>query len=153
MDNKKVIATTNVSIIRLLRKILLNISSSVWIPSTKRYLLLRLGGVNIKGPCFIGAHVTVDTIRPDLITIGEGCCITSGTVILSHFIKDDCMYYGPVTIGKRVFIGINTIIANSIIIGDGALIGAGSIVTKDIPTKEVWAGNPAHFIKQRNIEI
>lgn len=108
-------------------------------------------GVNIKEPCFIGANVTFDTIRPDLIIIGEGCVITAGTVMLSHFLKDEEMYYGHVNIGKRVFIGVNTVIANSVTKGDGALIGAGSIVTKDIPEKEVWAGNPAHFIKKRDI--
>lgn len=59
------------------------------------------------------------------------------------------MYYGEVHIGKNVFIGINTIIANAVNIGDGAVIGAGSIVTKDIPAGEVWAGNPARFIKKR----
>lgn len=111
------------------------------------------GGVNIQDPCFIGAQVSFDTIHPDLITIGEGCVITAGTVILSHFVKDDAMYYGSVNIGKRVFIGVNTVIANSVTIGDGALIGAGSIVTKDIPEKEVWAGNPAHFIKKRDIKL
>lgn len=94
-----------------------------------------------------------DTIRPDLITIGEGCVITAGTIILSHFLKDDGMFYGTVNIGKRVFVGVNTVIANSVTIGDGALIGAGSIVTKDIPANEVWAGNPARFIKKRNIDV
>ena len=49
--------------------------------------------------------------------------------------------------------GINTIIANSVTIGDGALIGAGSIVTKDIPSAEVWAGNPARYIKKRMIDL
>lgn len=111
------------------------------------------GGVKIDGPCFIGSHVSIDTIRLDLIRIGKGCCITAGTVILSHFIKDDTMYYGNVTIGKRVFIGTNTIIVNSVKIGDGALIGAGSVVTKDIPSAEIWVGSPAKFIKKRNIVL
>ena len=31
----------------------------------------------------------------------------------------------------------------------GAIIGAGSIVTKDIPPYQVWAGNPARYIKDR----
>lgn len=33
-------------------------------------------------------------------------------------------------------------------IGDNVIIGAGSIVTKDIPSNEIWAGVPAHYIKK-----
>ena len=91
-----------------------------------------------------------DTIRPELITIGKDCTITARCCILSHFRKGDTYYYGDVKIGDRVFIGIGTIIANSVTIGDDVIIGAGSIVTKDIPNGEVWAGNPAKFIKHKN---
>lgn len=150
---KNEVATPSVGVKRFFRKIIINFSTSVWIPSTKRWYFLRMAGVQIEGPCFLGPHVSIDTLRPDLIKIGAGSVITQGTVILTHFIKDDCMYYGKVNIGRRVFVGINTIIANSVTIGDGALIGAGSIVTKDIPSAEVWAGNPARYIKKRMIDL
>ncbi len=52
-------------------------------------------------------------------------------------------------IGKHTFIGVNTIICNSVRIGDNVIIGAGSIVTKDIPDNEIWAGNPARLIRKR----
>lgn len=143
-------ASNFISIKRVFRKILLIISRSPWIPSPRRWHILRMGGVKIKGPCFIGEGVKIDTIRPDLITIESGACITAGTCILTHFLKGDAMYYGDVHIGKNVFIGLNTIIANAVSIGDNAVIGAGSIVTKDIPAGEIWAGNPAKFIKKKN---
>ena len=47
------------------------------------------------------------------------------------------------------FIGLNVLICNSVTIGKRAIIGAGSVVTKDIPPYQVWAGNPARFIKER----
>ena len=35
------------------------------------------------------------------------------------------------------------------LLGSMGTIGAGSVVTKDIPPYQVWAGNPARFIKER----
>jgi len=78
--------------------------------------------------------------------------ITAGTKILSHYysISDNCFYLGEVHIGAHVFIGMNTLIISSVSIGDRAVIGAGSVITKDIPSGEVWVGNPARFLKRRN---
>ncbi|MEQ3118726.1 acyltransferase [Parabacteroides distasonis] len=42
-------------------------------------------------------------------------------------------------------------ICKSVTIGKNAIVGASSVVTKDIPDNEVWAGNPVRFIKKRNI--
>lgn len=52
----------------------------------------------------------------------------------------------PVTIGKRVFIGGHCLILKGVVIGDEAVIGAGSVVTKSVPAREVWAGNPAKMV-------
>lgn len=49
-----------------------------------------------------------------------------------------------------MFLGANTIITKSVTIGDNVIVGAGSIVTKDIPSNEIWAGVPARFIKKYN---
>lgn len=45
---------------------------------------------------------------------------------------------------------MNTIISKPVCIGDGAIVGSGSVVTKNIPAYEIWAGNPAKFIKKEN---
>lgn len=54
----------------------------------------------------------------------------------------------PINIGNDVFIGANTIILKGVTIGDKSIIGAGSVVTKDIPRDEIWAGNPAKYIRK-----
>lgn len=54
----------------------------------------------------------------------------------------------PIIIGDDVFIGANSTILKGVTIGDKAIIGAGSVVTKDIPSMEIWGGNPAKFIKK-----
>lgn len=53
----------------------------------------------------------------------------------------------PVTIEDHVFIGAHTTILKGVRIGKNSIIGACSVVTKSIPPNEIWAGNPARFIK------
>jgi acetyltransferase-like isoleucine patch superfamily enzyme len=91
------------------------------------------------------------------IEIGDDCLIASGCVFVDHnhgvglstAIADQPSQIGHIILGKDVWIGANSVILKNVRIGDGAIIGAGSVVTKPIPTREVWAGNPAHKIRDR----
>lgn len=58
----------------------------------------------------------------------------------------------PIFIGDDVFVGANSIILKGVTIGEKSIIGAGSVVTKSIPAGEIWAGNPARFIRKINVE-
>ena len=53
----------------------------------------------------------------------------------------------PVVIKSGSFIGASAIVLKGVIIGKYSIIGAGSVVTKNVPDRQVWAGNPAKFIK------
>ncbi len=55
----------------------------------------------------------------------------------------------PVVIGNDVWIGARVTILPGVHIGDGAVIGAGAVVTKDVPSYEIWGGNPARLLKKR----
>jgi len=55
-----------------------------------------------------------------------------------------------IVIGNDVFIGAHSTILKGVIIGNNSIIGACSVITKNIPENEVWAGNPAKFIKKIN---
>lgn len=54
--------------------------------------------------------------------------------------------WGKVTIYDNVFIGAHSTILKGVTIGQNAIVGACSVVTKDIPANEIWAGNPAKLI-------
>ncbi len=60
---------------------------------------------------------------------------------------DDLANTKSVAIGNNVFIGAHATILKGVIIGNNAIVGACSVVTKDIPSNEIWAGNPAKFVK------
>lgn len=56
-------------------------------------------------------------------------------------------YAKPIKVGNNVWIGGNVIVLPGVTIGDNTVIGAGSVVTKNIPSNVVAAGNPCKVIK------
>jgi len=80
------------------------------------------------------------------IHIGDGTLVTRGAVILAH---DYCRILNKKTsIGKECFIGVYAIILPGVSIGDHVIVGAGSVVTKDVKSNCIVAGNPAKIIKE-----
>ena len=53
-------------------------------------------------------------------------------------------------IKRGASIGANSVILAGVTIGEEALVGAGSVVTEDVPSKAVVAGNPARIIGHRD---
>ena len=56
----------------------------------------------------------------------------------------------PVVISEGAFIGANSIILKGVTIGKRSVIGADSVVVKNVPDDEIWAGNPAVFVRKIN---
>ena len=99
-------------------------------------------------------NATTTIIIGDNTIIGSGCLITdtdSHPILAVERNLPDWPKYTkskPITIGKNVFIGARSIVLKGVTIGDESVIGGGSVVTKTIPAREIWAGNPAKFIKK-----
>lgn len=145
--------------IKTKRKFFLYLARILPVGGFFRSKIVRQGGVKIEGRCWIGRNVSIDNVAPELITIKKNAAISQGTVIITHYFTPDSSRLhqrkfkkGKVVIGEGAFIGCSTIICKPVTIGKGAVVGAGSVVTKDIPDNEVWAGNPAKFIKKRKTE-
>ena len=88
------------------------------------------------------------------LEIGEGSHLGSDVYVLTHTHGYDyrsAPLPQKLVIGKNVFVGSRSCILQNVnSIGDNAIIGAGSVVTKDVPSNAIVAGNPARIIKYRD---
>ncbi len=53
----------------------------------------------------------------------------------------------PVEVRRRAFVGGYSILLKGSVVGEGAVLGAGSVLRSAIPDRQVWAGNPARFLR------
>lgn len=88
----------------------------------------------------------LDKTFPKGIHIGKESYIASGTRILTHdYCKDR---HEHTHIGRRCFVGADALILCGTTLGDNVVVGAGAVVTKDVPSHSIVAGNPARIIRQ-----
>lgn len=104
-------------------------------------------GMDIGTGTIISRRAQLDRgINPHGIHIGAYTRVTGGVLLLAH---DACRHLKKDTyIGKYCFIGARSIILPGVRIGDEVVIGSGSVVTKDIPSNSIAAGNPARVIRE-----
>lgn len=123
--------------------------------------------VNIDRNAIVGRYVALgddsgigrDSYIGDFVRIGRFVMMGPECVIYTRnhrFAETDrpmCVQgfteYRPVVIGDDVWIGGRVTILPGVRIGSGAVIGAGSVVTKDVESYRIVAGNPAREIGRR----
>lgn len=91
-----------------------------------------------------GARVTFG----DDVRIGPDCTFcTPNHVMDPKMRKDGYMIFKPINVGNNVWLGAGVLVLPGVTIGDNSVIGAGSVVTMDIPSGVLAAGNPCTVIR------
>ena len=131
----------------------MSVRSKIWKLISNAYpaLLRSVYKMDIGQDVRIAHTVHLDkSINPKGIHIGDRTWILNGAFIMAH---DYCRALRADTlIGHDCVIGVNAIIMPGVHIGDEVVIGSGTIVTKDIPSNCIAAGNPAKVLKT-NIHV
>jgi len=107
--------------------------------------------------CKISSH----TFICEGVSIGDECFVGHGVMFINDNYPRSVNKWGQLemeqdwrdrfrttTVGDKVSIGSNVTVLGGVTIGEKAVIGAGSVVTKDVPSNQIWAGNPAKFLRQ-----
>jgi acetyltransferase-like isoleucine patch superfamily enzyme len=93
-------------------------------------------GVHIEDNVFVGHSVTfINDSYPRATTAEGGLQTEKDWKVEQTLVK------------KGASIGSGSTILSKVVIGENAIIGAGSMVTKDVPTDAIVAGNPAKVLR------
>ena len=139
-----------------------------------RIFLLRLFGAKIGRGCAIFPSViirapwklamgnysslsaNVECYSVDSILLGNHVVVSKDVFLCcaSHDISAPCMdlTHRPIIIHDQAWIAARAFIGPGVTVGEGAVVGACAVVTKDVNPWTVVAGNPAKFIKQRELK-
>ena len=95
-------------------------------------------GVTIEDNVFVGHNVTFINDRYPRSTTPNGRLKGDGDWVCT-----------PTLVKRGASIGSSATILCGVTVGENAIVGAGSVVTKDVPSDMIVAGNPARVIKSR----
>lgn len=163
-------------LVHILGRILDKISNFYWFVTYSRFrkkyklnnefrfngkfiLLYGNGRISAGSESYVGELSTFQAVEGYSIDIGTGCKISHNVRVYTQSDIADYDFslgtppkkYGNVNFGDYCWVGANVFISPGISIGRNAIVGANSVVTKDIPSFEIWGGVPAKFIRRKNI--
>ena len=139
-----------------------------------RSFALRLWGAKIGRRCAISASAKIwapwnlevgdyvaigpraEIYDVDKIVIGSNMTVSQDAYLCtaSHDISQlkKPLVTKPIKLGDSAWIAARAIVLPGVTIGEGAVVAAGAVVTKDVEPWTVVGGNPARFIKKRELK-
>lgn len=91
----------------------------------------------------LGDTIIEDNVKVDnLVHVAHNCVIKNGAFIIAC-----AELSGGVSVGENAWVAPNSCTHQKITIGDGSVVGLGAVVTKNVPSNTVFAGNPAKKLR------
>jgi putative colanic acid biosynthesis acetyltransferase WcaF len=118
-------------------------------------------GVRIKYPwlltvgdhSWIGEDCWIDNLAT--VRIGNNACLSQGSYLCTgnHDWSDPAfgLIVKPITLADGSWVGAKAMICPGVDLGVESIAAAGSVVMKSIPAGEIHAGNPAEFVRRREL--
>lgn len=106
-------------------------------------VILDVCPVHIGNNCFFGPNISILTALHSLVASERELYFDEEKGYVT-----DREYGAPITIGNDCWFGGNVTILPGVTIHDNVVVGAGSVVTHDLESGWVYAGNPAKNIKE-----
>lgn len=118
-------------------------------------------GVRVKYPwrltvgdnSWLGEDCWIDNLEQ--VTIGSDVCVSQGAYLCTgnHDWSDPAfgLIVKPITLRDGSWVGARAVVCPGVTLHECAVAAAGSVVTQDIPAYEIHAGNPARFVRRREI--
>ncbi|MGY9047160.1 hypothetical protein P775_17315 [Puniceibacterium antarcticum] len=111
----------------------------------RRLYLVKVWKMDIHPYTLVSLKAVLDRTYPQGVHIGEGSAVNFDAVILTHDMASSKRLHTRV--GRYCGIGARCILLPGVTVGDHAIVAAGAIVTKDVPSHTIVAGNPARIIR------
>ena len=110
-------------------------------------------GVAVENDCTIGTHCKLETNAyitaysrlEDYVFIAPG--VTTSNDNFAGRTKDRYKHYKGITVLRGGRVGAGATVLPSKTIGADAMLAAGSLLTRDIPAHQIWAGVPARYMR------
>jgi acetyltransferase-like isoleucine patch superfamily enzyme len=121
-----------------------------------RVVMFRACGVKIGRGVYIGNLVYLDSEYPEFIEIEDEVAIAPGAIVVAHsagspfLARTGVFHEGPkkVLLKRGAWVGVGAIVLPGVTIEEGAIIAAGAVVSQNVPSYTIVAGNPARAVRK-----
>src|SRR2546430_14560843 len=125
--------------------------------TSTRIRLHRWRGVEVGEGTFIGTDVMIETMAPELVSIGKDAYLGVRSVIVAHFndVTPEIVRgrRHSVRIEDQAWVGPGALIMPGVTIGRGAVVAAGSVGTGHVPEMTLGQGHPARPVARCGVPL